>query len=131
MTRDVLRATAERELRELRRRVDRYRDGRKPLDVRGRIVIIVDDGFATGLTDLVYAITGEAFAAGERLSPTVARAARQVTDAILRDLTESRLDPVLILPRTLAPSEAPAPDGSSPGPHAHAAAAAGRMRRPR
>ena len=39
-------------MRELRRRVERYRDGRAPLDVRGRTVIVVDDGLATGLTDL-------------------------------------------------------------------------------
>ena len=52
MTDDVLDATVEREVRELRRRVERYRDGRAPLDVRGRTVIVVDDGLATGLTDL-------------------------------------------------------------------------------
>jgi putative phosphoribosyl transferase len=39
-------------VRELRRRVERYRDGRAPVDVRGRTVIVVDDGLATGLTDL-------------------------------------------------------------------------------
>ena len=40
------------ELRELRRRVERFRDGRPPLDVRGRTVILVNDGLATGLSDL-------------------------------------------------------------------------------
>lgn len=53
MTQAVLESTVEREARELRRRVERYRDGRVPLDVRGRTVIVVDDGLATGLTDLV------------------------------------------------------------------------------
>jgi predicted phosphoribosyltransferase len=52
MTKEVLRATVEREVRELRQRVERYRDGRVPLDVRGRTVIVVDEGLATGLTDL-------------------------------------------------------------------------------
>jgi putative phosphoribosyl transferase len=52
MTSEILGATVEREVRELRRRVERYRDGRVPLDVRGRTVIVVDDGVATGLTDL-------------------------------------------------------------------------------
>ncbi len=52
MTEAVLEATLARESRELRRRVERYRDGRPPIDVRGRTVIIVDDGLATGLTDL-------------------------------------------------------------------------------
>jgi putative phosphoribosyl transferase len=40
------------ESRELRRRVEAYRHGRPPVDVRGRTVIVVDDGLATGLTDL-------------------------------------------------------------------------------
>lgn len=52
MTQELLDATIAREVRELRRRVARYRDGRAPLDVRGRTVIVVDDGLATGLTDL-------------------------------------------------------------------------------
>ena len=39
---------AERELRELERRVRAYRGDRPPLDVSGRTVILVDDGLATG-----------------------------------------------------------------------------------
>ena len=42
----------EREARELRRRMERFRDGWEPLDVSGRTVIVVDDGLATGLSDL-------------------------------------------------------------------------------
>ena len=42
----------EREGRELRRRMERFRDGWEPLDVRGRTVIVVNDGLATGLSDL-------------------------------------------------------------------------------
>jgi putative phosphoribosyl transferase len=42
-----------REQHELRRRMERFRGGRAPLDVRGRTVIVVDDGLATGLSDLV------------------------------------------------------------------------------
>jgi putative phosphoribosyl transferase len=52
MTQELLDLTVAREVRELRRRVERYRDGRAPVDVRGRTVIVVDDGLATGLTDL-------------------------------------------------------------------------------
>ena len=52
MTQELLVETVEREVRELRRRVARYRDGRAPVEVRGRTVIVVDDGLATGLTDL-------------------------------------------------------------------------------
>jgi predicted phosphoribosyltransferase len=36
------------EQRELERREREYRDGREPIDVRGRTVILVDDGLATG-----------------------------------------------------------------------------------
>jgi putative phosphoribosyl transferase len=53
MTQELLDATLEREIRELCRRVERYRDGRRQIDVQGRTVIVVDDGLATGLTGLV------------------------------------------------------------------------------
>src|ERR1700730_15021055 len=43
-------AIAARELQELSRRERLYRDGRPPPDVRGRTVILVDDGLATGAT---------------------------------------------------------------------------------
>ena len=52
MTQAMLDATLARESRELRRRVQRYRDGRPSIPVSGRTVIVVDDGLATGLTDL-------------------------------------------------------------------------------
>jgi putative phosphoribosyl transferase len=39
---------AARELAELRRREEAYRDGRPAPDVRGRVAILVDDGLATG-----------------------------------------------------------------------------------
>ena len=43
-------AVAEREQRELERREREYRGARPPLDVRGKTVIVVDDGLATGST---------------------------------------------------------------------------------
>lgn len=52
MTQATLDETLDRESRELQRRVERYRDGRAPISVRGRTVIVIDDGLATGLTDL-------------------------------------------------------------------------------
>ena len=52
MTQAMLDATLAQESRELRRRVGRYRDRRPSISVRGRTVIVVDDGLATGLTDL-------------------------------------------------------------------------------
>ena len=46
----VIDAVAERELRELERRERMYRDDRPLPDVRGKTVILVDDGLATGST---------------------------------------------------------------------------------
>lgn len=43
-------AVADREIEELDRRERLYRDGRAPPDIRGRTVIVVDDGLATGAT---------------------------------------------------------------------------------
>jgi putative phosphoribosyl transferase len=52
MTQATLEETLARESRELRRRVERYREGRSLIAVNGRTVIVIDDGLATGLTDL-------------------------------------------------------------------------------
>jgi putative phosphoribosyl transferase len=46
----VINAVAADEQRELERRERLYRDDRPPADVRGRTVILVDDGLATGST---------------------------------------------------------------------------------
>ena len=45
---EVVDVIAEEEERELGRREKEYREGRPPLDVEGRTVILVDDGLATG-----------------------------------------------------------------------------------
>jgi erythromycin esterase-like protein/predicted phosphoribosyltransferase len=45
---EEIQRVAEREARELLRRERAYRDGRPPLELRGRTVILVDDGLATG-----------------------------------------------------------------------------------
>jgi putative phosphoribosyl transferase len=50
VTQQQLDAVVAREERELARREAEYRGNRAPLDVRGRTVIIVDDGLATGST---------------------------------------------------------------------------------
>jgi putative phosphoribosyl transferase len=44
----VVDMVAAKEERELERRERQYRDDRPPLDIRGRTVILVDDGLATG-----------------------------------------------------------------------------------
>ncbi|WP_112469077.1 phosphoribosyltransferase [Streptomyces triticisoli] len=50
LTEDDLAPVVERERAELRRRTRRYRHGRPAPDLRGRTVIVVDDGLATGST---------------------------------------------------------------------------------
>ncbi|MFF0338888.1 phosphoribosyltransferase [Kribbella sp. NPDC004875] len=47
---DTLEAVRRREVDELRRREREYRGDRPPIDVRDRVVILVDDGLATGST---------------------------------------------------------------------------------
>ncbi|MEY2498028.1 MAG: putative phosphoribosyl transferase [Verrucomicrobiota bacterium] len=47
---DAIEQVTEAELAELRSRERRYRDDRPPPDLRGRCVILVDDGLATGAT---------------------------------------------------------------------------------
>src|SRR5262249_35445367 len=47
---DVIRTVAARELGELERRENVYRDGRPAPNVAGKTVILVDDGLATGST---------------------------------------------------------------------------------
>jgi predicted phosphoribosyltransferase len=47
---ELVEEVAEREQRELRRRQEAYRGERPEVDVRGRTVILVDDGLATGAT---------------------------------------------------------------------------------
>jgi putative phosphoribosyl transferase len=46
----VIEAAAQRELHELTRRERLYRKGRRAQNLRGRIIILVDDGVATGAT---------------------------------------------------------------------------------
>ena len=45
---ELIQVVAAKEQRELERREREYREGRPPIDVRGRTVILVDDGLATG-----------------------------------------------------------------------------------
>jgi len=52
MTRELLDARLEQESQELRRRVARYREGQPSIALRGRTAIVVDDGMATGMTEL-------------------------------------------------------------------------------
>lgn len=46
----AIKTATDREGHELERREVEYRDGRPALELRGRMVILVDDGLATGAT---------------------------------------------------------------------------------
>src|SRR5947208_15763702 len=61
--RDELERTVAAELRELERREQAYADNRKPPEVEGKTVVLVDDGLATGSTMRAAAL------AVRRLSP--------------------------------------------------------------
>ncbi len=50
VTQEYLNAVTRKETAEMARRVRAYRGDRPPLDVRGRTVLLVDDGLATGVT---------------------------------------------------------------------------------
>lgn len=73
---------------ELQRREDAYRDGRPPLSVAGKIVLLVDDGIATGST--MRAAIGSLRHRGARrvvvaapvVAPAVADALRAVADEL-------------------------------------------------
>ncbi|TDW89944.1 putative phosphoribosyltransferase [Kribbella pratensis] len=52
VTPETLEAVRRQEVQELRRREQAYRGDRPPIDVRDRVVILVDDGLATGATML-------------------------------------------------------------------------------
>lgn len=52
MTEEQLERATRRERAEVRRQLERFREGQRPPAVSGRTVIVVDDGLATGLTEL-------------------------------------------------------------------------------
>lgn len=87
MTQELLDETVAREVRELRRRIERYRDGRAPVDLTGRTVIVVDDGLATGLTDLAAVRAIRARGAG-RIVLAVPVGARDSVDLLAGEADE-------------------------------------------
>jgi putative phosphoribosyl transferase len=50
VSREYIQGESERQKQEIKRRLELYRQGMAPLELRGRNVIIVDDGIATGST---------------------------------------------------------------------------------
>lgn len=75
---------------ELERRETLYRRGRAPLDVRGRTVVVADDGLATGAT------MGAALTALRRQSPARLVAAAPVSCGTAGDAAAALADDVVI-----------------------------------
>ncbi|MBU8896750.1 phosphoribosyltransferase [Corallococcus sp. M34] len=86
---DEVREVSASEKRELERRVQRYREGRTLPQVRGRTVLLVDDGLATGST------ARAAIQALRRLSPRVLVLATPVASAETAAELRSEVDAVV------------------------------------
>jgi len=76
----VIDAVAEEEQRELERREQRYREGWPLHDLRGKTVILVDDGLATGAT-MAAAVTGVYTLGAARVVVAVPIAAPEICEA--------------------------------------------------
>ncbi|HVD00075.1 MAG TPA: erythromycin esterase family protein [Candidatus Dormibacteraeota bacterium] len=91
----VIRRVAEREAAELRRREREYRGRRPPPEVAGKVVILVDDGLATGASMLaaVDAIRqqepGQIVVAVPAAPESTCRELREVVDAVVCATTPS------------------------------------------
>jgi predicted phosphoribosyltransferase len=91
---------AERERRELDRRERAYRGGRPPLPLRGRVVLLVDDGLATGssMTAAILALRGVApariVAAAPVAPPDTCERLREIADTVVCVLTPDPFEAV-------------------------------------
>jgi erythromycin esterase-like protein/predicted phosphoribosyltransferase len=83
----VIDAVAAQEQQELARRERLYRGGRPPPDVRGRTVILVDDGLATGAT-MHAAIKALRLLQPDRLVVAVPTAAPEACEALRAEVDE-------------------------------------------
>lgn len=84
---EAIRQVVSQETRELERREAAYRDGRSPPDLRGKTVILVDDGLATGATMRAAALAVKAHQP-ERVIVAVPVAAAQTCDEFREDVDE-------------------------------------------
>ena len=81
ITEDELRDVAAKEMQELERRERAYRDDRPPPDVRGKTVILIDDGLATG-SSMMAAVAALRQEHPERIVVAVPVAARATCDQL-------------------------------------------------
>jgi predicted phosphoribosyltransferase len=80
-------AVSNREEKELERRERLYRRGRPPLEVRGKTVLLVDDGLATGST-MLAAIAALRQSGPAKIVVAVPAAARETCSKISREVDE-------------------------------------------
>jgi erythromycin esterase-like protein/predicted phosphoribosyltransferase len=137
---DLIDTIAERESRELTRRERAFRGGRPPLDVRGRTVVLVDDGLATG-SSMLAGVAALRHQKPERIyvaSPvgvvSVCERLREEADTVLCELEVDRLESVSVwyadfqqtsdeeVRKLLARAEEIAKEGAEPEPPATATA---------
>jgi predicted phosphoribosyltransferase len=78
---------AQRERTELERREHAYRHGRAPLDLRGRTVVLVDDGLATGAT-MLAAVRATIASGAARLVVAAPVASREAVALIRRETND-------------------------------------------
>lgn len=84
---EVIRFVAKRELQELQRREQIYRGNRPPPDVRDKIVILIDDGLATGAS-MRAAVKGLRAQHPARIVVAVPAAAAEVCEAFRHEVDE-------------------------------------------
>jgi predicted phosphoribosyltransferase len=87
ITREVIEAVAAQETRELERRERTYRGDRPPVDPAGRVVVLVDDGLATGAT-MRAAVRALRNKGAKRLIVAVPTAAPQTCDEFRSQVDE-------------------------------------------
>lgn len=84
---EIIEQVAQRELQELRRREQAYRGEYPPLDIHGRIVILIDDGLATGAS-MRAAVVGVRAQDPERIMVAVPTAAPETCEAFQSEVDE-------------------------------------------
>lgn len=86
---EAMAAVERAELAELRRRLERYRGDRAGVALAGQVVIVVDDGFATGATARAAALVARAAGAARVVlaapigAPEACAALREVADEVV------------------------------------------------
>jgi predicted phosphoribosyltransferase len=87
ITREMIEAVAAQETREVERRERTYRGDRPPVDPAGRVVVLVDDGLATGAT-MRAAVRALRNKGAKRLIVAVPTAAPQTCDEFRSEVDE-------------------------------------------